>query len=63
MRIQISLDILFSMSVSMAIAGFGYVLYAHSIQMSGPTISSIAAYARMSEYYQSALSSFCRCLG
>ncbi|MHB1830365.1 MAG: hypothetical protein ACYCO0_03140 [Candidatus Micrarchaeaceae archaeon] len=63
MRIQISIDILFSMSVSMAIAGFGYVLYAHSGQASGAAIASIAGYAKASEYYQSALSNFCRCLG
>lgn len=63
MNAQISLDILFSMSLSLAIAGFGCVLYAHSAHASGAAISSIASYARMSAYYQSSLSNFCRCFG
>jgi len=61
MLLQLSLEILLSMSISILIAGIGYSLYAHVYFISNYTSHSIERFANLSEYYSGSLSNACGC--
>lgn len=58
---QLSLEILLSMSVSIILAGMGYLAYSHAYSASNNASSTVGHIANLLEYYAWSLSNACAC--
>lgn len=58
---QLSLEILLSMSVSIILAGMGYLAYSHAFSASNSASNMVGHIANLSEYYSWSLSNACAC--
>ena len=59
--LQLSLEIMMGMSVSMILAAIGFAIYVHSSQSYGLYRVSMLHFANLSAYYSGSLYNYCRC--
>ncbi len=61
MLLQLSLEILMSMGVSLAMTAIGLTIYLHAYQSSVNSHIVIAQFANLSDRYYGSLFNYCRC--